>query len=159
MNRLLSSVPLVAFLIICSATLVMAADVDPIVGTWKLNVAKSVFAGIPKLKSQIRIYSGSAPKLNLKMITVSAAGKETTTQATYQLDGKDYPSMGNLDFDSLAGVQLDRNTAEFKLKRAGKAVGTIRRSVSQDGRTLTINYVLTNSEGVQTSAVTVFDKQ
>jgi hypothetical protein len=93
------------------------------------------------------------------MITVSAAGKETTTQATYQLDGKDYPSMGNLDFDSLAGVQLDRNTAEFKLKRAGKAVGTIRRSVSQDGRTLTINYVLTNSEGVQTSAVTVFDKQ
>lgn len=159
MNRFLSSVSLVAFLMICNATMATAADADPIVGTWKLNVAKSVFAGIPKLKSQIRTYSGSAGKLTLKMVTVSAAGKETTTQSTYQLDGKDYPSMGNLDFDSLAGVPLDRNTAEFKLKRAGKAVGTIRRSVSEDGRTLTINYVLTNSEGVQTSAVTIFDKQ
>lgn len=159
MKKLLSSVSLVAFLMICTAATVSAADADPIVGTWKLNPAKSAWAGIPKLKSQIRTYSGSARKLTLKMITVTAEGKETTTQATYQLDGKDYPSMGNLDFDSLAGVQLDANTAEFTLKRAGKAVGTIRRTVSEDGRTLTINYVLTNADGVQTSAVTVFDKQ
>jgi hypothetical protein len=159
MTKLLSSPSLVAFLMICTATTVSAADGDPIVGTWKLNVAKSVFAGIPKLQSQIRTYSGSAPKFTLKMVTVSAAGKETTTQATYQLDGKDYPSMGNLDFDSLAGVQLNKNTAEFTLKRAGKAVGKIRRTVSEDGRTLTVNYVLTNADGIQTSAVTVFDKQ
>ena len=142
-----------------SATVASAADADPIVGTWKLNPAKSVFAGIPRLQSQVRIYSGTARKFTLKMTTVSAAGKETTTQATYQLDGKDYPSMGNLDFDSLAGEQLDTNTAEFTLKRAGKPVGKIRRAVSNDRRTLTINYVLTNAAGVQTSAVTVFDKQ
>lgn len=159
MNKLLSSVFLVALLMICTATMVSATDADPIVGTWKLNLAKSVFAGIPALKSQIRTYSGSARKLTLKMITVSAEGKETTTQATYQLDGKDYPSMGNLDFDSLSGVQLDTNTAEFTLKRAGKPVGKIRRAVSKDGRTLTINYVLTNADGVQTSALTVFDRQ
>ena len=159
MNKLLSSVSLVALLMICTATIVSAADADPIVGTWKLNLAKSVWAGIPRLKSQTRTYSGSARKFTLKMITVSAEGKQTTTQATYQLDGKDYPSMGNLDFDSLSGVQLDTNTAEFTLKRAGKAVGKIRRAVSDDGRTLTVNYVLTNANGVQTSAVTVFDKQ
>ena len=93
------------------------------------------------------------------MKTVSAEGKETTTQATYHLDGKDYPSMGNLDFDSLSGMQIDINTAEFTLKRAGKPIGKIRRSVSEDGRTLTINFVLTNADGVQTSALTVFDKQ
>ncbi|TLZ52022.1 MAG: hypothetical protein E6K21_01370 [Gammaproteobacteria bacterium] len=93
------------------------------------------------------------------MITVSAEGKETTTQATYKLDGKDYPSMGNLDFDSLSGVQVDTSTAEFTLKRAGKPVGKIRRAVSNDRRTLTINYVLTNADGIQTSALTVFDKQ
>ena len=159
MNKGVASVFLGALVMIGTASVVSAADADPIVGTWKLNPAKSVFAGIPKVQSQTRIYSGSAPKFTLKMTTVSAAGKETTTQATYQLDGKDYPSMGNLDFDSLAGVQLDPNTAEFTLKRAGKPVGKIRRAVSKDGRTLTINYVLTNSEGVQTSALTVFDKQ
>jgi hypothetical protein len=37
------------------------------------------------------------------MKIVSADGKETTTQATYESNGKDYPSMGNLDFDSLSG--------------------------------------------------------
>src|SRR5262249_26173926 len=152
MNRLLAKVSLVALLTTCVATMVSAADADPIVGTWKLNVAKSVFAGIPALKSQTRTYSGSAKKFTLKMVTVSAEGKETTTQATYQLDGKDYPSMGNLDFDSLSGVQVDTNTAEFALKRAGKPVGKIRRAVSNDGRTLTINYVLTNADGIQTSA-------
>jgi hypothetical protein len=146
-------------LMTCTATLVSAADPDPIVGTWKLNVGKSVFAGIPALKSQTRTYAGSAKKLTLEMITTTTEGKETTTKATYQLDGKDYPSMGNLDFDSLAGVQVDKSTAEFTLKRAGKEVGKIRRAVSNDGRTLTINYVLTNAAGIQTSALTVFDKQ
>ncbi len=159
MNKLPSSVCLVALLFTCFATIGSAADTDPIVGTWKLNLARSVFAGIPALKDQTRTYSVAAAKFTLKMVTVSAEGKETKTEATYQLDGKDYPSMGNLDFDSLSGVQVDRDTAEFTLKRAGKAVGKIRRAVSKDGRTLTINYVLTNANGVQTSALTVFDRQ
>jgi hypothetical protein len=93
------------------------------------------------------------------MKTVSADGKETTTQATYKLNGKDYPSMGNLDFDSLSRILIDTNTAEFTLKRAGKPVGKIRRAVSNDGQTLTINFVLKDANGVQTSALTVFDKQ
>jgi hypothetical protein len=93
------------------------------------------------------------------MKTVSADGKETTTQATYQLNGTDHPSMGNPDFDSLSGMQIDTYTAEFTLKRAGKPVGKIRRTVSKDDRTLTINLVITNAAGVQTSALTVFDKQ
>jgi len=67
--------------------------------------------------------------------------------------------MGNPDFDSLSGMQVDTNTVEFTLKRAGKAVGKIRRTVSGDGQTLTINFVITNASGVQTSALTTFDKQ
>jgi hypothetical protein len=93
------------------------------------------------------------------MTTVSEGGKETTTHATYKLNGKDYPSMGNPDFDSLSGMRIDTNTVEFTLKRAGKPVGKIRREVSKDGRTLTINFVISNADGVQTAALTVFDKQ
>jgi hypothetical protein len=116
-----------ALLTIGSAAAATESDADPVVGTWKLNLSKSTFGGIPALKSQIRIYSQSAPDLTLKMKTVSADGKETTTQATYKLNGKDYPSMGNNpDFDSLAGLRIDTNTAEFTLKRAGKPVGKMR---------------------------------
>jgi len=159
MKGILSSIFLGALLTLGGAVLAAGFDADPVVGTWKLNLAKSTFAGIPALKSQIRTYSRSAPDLTLKMKTVSADGKETTTQTTYKLNGKDYPSMGNLDFDSLSGIPIDTNTAEFTLKRTGKPVGKIRRAVSNDGRTLTINFVLKDANGVQTSALTVFDKQ
>jgi hypothetical protein len=155
----LSSVFLGALLTIGSAVMAAGSDADPVVGTWKLNLAKSTFGGVPAYKSQIRTYSRSSGDLTLKMTTVSSEGKETTTQATYKLNGKDYPSMGNPDFDSLSGMQIDINTVEFTLKRAGKPVGKIRRTVSEDGQTLTINFLLTNKNGVQTSAVTMFDKQ
>jgi hypothetical protein len=142
-----------------SAVIAAGSVADPAVGTWKLNLAKSTFAGIPAYKSQIRTYSRSGQDITLKMTTVSAEGKETTTQATYKLNGKDYPSMGNPDFDSLSGMQIDTNTVEFTLKRAGKEIGKIRRTVSKDGQTLTINYEITNASGVQTGALTVFDRQ
>jgi hypothetical protein len=158
-KKVLSSAFLGAFLTSGSAVLAAGSVADPAVGTWKLNLAKSTFAGIPAYKSQVRIYSRSGQNITLKMTTVSAEGKETTTQATYKLNGKDYPSMGNPDFDSLSGMQIDDNTVEFTLKRAGKPIGKIRRTVSKDGQTLTINYEITNASGVQTGAVTVFDKQ
>ena len=159
MKKTPSSVFLAALLTIGSAVIGAGSDADPVVGTWKLNLAKSTFGGGPALKSQIRTYSQSARGITLKLATVSADGKATTTQTTYRLDGKDYPSMGNPDFDSLSGMKIDIDTTEFTLKRAGKPVGTIRRTVSKDGRTLTLNYVITNANGVQLSELTVFDKQ
>jgi hypothetical protein len=158
-KKVLSNVFLGALLTIGSAVIAAGIDADPVAGTWKLNLAKSTFGGGPALKSQIRTYSQSAQGITLKMKTVSADGKETTTQTTYHVDGKDYPSMGNPDFDSLSGMRIDTNTTEFTLKRAGKPVGTIRRTVSKDGQTLTMNFVITNANGVQLSQLTVFDKQ
>jgi len=158
-KQVLSTVFLGALLTIGSAVIAAGVDADPVVGTWKLNLAKSTFGGRPALKNQIRTYSQSAQGITLKMKTVTAEGKETTTQTTYNVDGKDYPSMGNPDFDSLAGVHIDANTTEFTLKRAGKPVGTIRRAVSKDGQTLTFNFVIMNANGVQLSELTVFDKQ
>ena len=158
-KKVLSSVFLGALLTIGSAVTAAGIDADPVVGTWKLNLAKSTFGGRPALKSQIRTYSQSARGITLKMKTVTADGKETTTQTMYQLDGKDYPSKGNPDFDSLSGMQIDTNTKEFTLKRAGKPVGTIRRKVSEDRQSLTLNLVMTDANGVQLSELTVFDKQ
>jgi hypothetical protein len=158
-KKVLSNIFLGALLTVGSAVIAAGIDADPVVGTWKLNLAKSTFGGGPALKSQIRTYSRSSRGITLKMKTAGADGKETTTQTTYQLNGNDYPSMGNPDFDSLSGMQVDASTAEFTLKRAGKPVGKIHRAVSKDGRTLTINFVITNANGVQISELTVFDKQ
>jgi len=152
-KKVLSSVVLGALLTIASAVMAAGSDADPVVGTWKLNLAKSTFGGGRALKSQNRTYSQSARGITLKMKTVSADGKETTTQSTFQLNGNDYPSMGNSDFDSLSGMLIDTSTAEFTLKKAGKPIGKMHRAVSKDGQTLTINILLTNVLGVQINSI------
>jgi hypothetical protein len=158
-KTVLSKIFLVALLTIAGAVMAAGTDADPVVGNWKLNLAKSTFGGGPALKSQTRTYSQSARGTTLNMKSVGADGKETTTQTTYRVDGKDYPTSGNPDFDSLSGTRIDPNTTEFTLKRAGNPVGTIRRTVSKDGQTLTLNFVIKNASGVQLSQLMVFDKE
>src|SRR6202030_4501185 len=111
MKKILSRVLIGALLTIGSAAIAAETAADPVVGSWKLNVAKSTFSAGPALKSQTRIYSQSAQGITLNMKTVDADGKEIKSQTTYQLDGKDYPVTGVAAYDSLAGKQVDSNTA------------------------------------------------
>jgi hypothetical protein len=159
MKKILSSVFLGALLTIGSAVIAAETATDPVVGTWTLNVEKSKFSAGRAVNSQTRMYSQSAQSITLNMKTVAADGKETTAQTTYHLDGKDYPVTGAPDYDSLSGKQINTNSAEFTLKRAGKAVGTTRRTVSKDGKTLTATFKVTNAKGEKFEDLMVFDKQ
>jgi hypothetical protein len=136
-----------------------AAAPDPVIGTWQLNVSKSTFTPGPAFKSQVRTYSQSGQSIAVVIKTVHADGKETTTQVTYQLDGKDYPVTGNPDADSNSVKQVDSNTAKFTLKKAGKVVQTGTRTVSKDGKTLTVKSKGTSAKGEKFDDVLVLDKQ
>jgi hypothetical protein len=132
---------------------------DPVVGTWKLNAAKSTFTSGPAIKSQTRTYSQSGNTITLVMKSMAADGTEVTTRTTYQLDGKDYPVTGTPDFDSLSPQQVDSETAKFTLKKGGKAVGTTERTVSKDGKMLTSKMKVTNAKGEKTENTLVFERQ
>lgn len=136
-----------------------AADSDPVVGTWQLNVAKSTFPASSALKSQTRTYTQSGSSITLVMKTVGADGKESTLKTTYQLDGKNYPVTGAPDYDSLSAKQVNPHTASFTLKKAGKAVGRTSRTVSHDGKQMTSKLSLTSAKGEMTESVLVFDRQ
>jgi hypothetical protein len=136
-----------------------AADSDPVVGTWHLNVSKSTFTAGAAPKSQTRTYTQSGSSITLVMKTVGADGKESTLKTTYQLNGKDYPVTGAPDYDSLSAKQLNPYTATFTLKRAGKAVGRTMRTVSHDGKQMTSKSSATSAKGEQTESVMVFDRQ
>jgi len=136
-----------------------AADSDPVVGTWQLNVAKSTFTAGAALKSQTRTYTQSGSSITLVMKTVGADGKESTLKTTYQLDGKNYPVTGAPDYDSLSAKQINPHTASFTLKRAGKAVGRTSRTVSHDGKQMTSKLSMTSAKGEMTESVLVFDRQ
>jgi len=137
-----------------SASLANAADkpaaastADPVVGTWQLDAAHSRFRSGPALKSQTRTYTQSGEEITLVMKQAEADGKETNTQTTYHLDGKDYPVTGSADYDSVSGKQLNSHMAQFQLKRAGKVVGKTSRTVSHDGKRLTVQSHMTTADG------------
>ena len=152
--------PLVAFAVMVSVTAIsLAAGSDPVVGTWQLNLSKSTFAAGTAPKSQTRTYSQSGPSITLVMKTVGADGKESTTQTTYQLDGKDYPITGASDYDSLTAKQVNPRSATFTLKKGGQAVGSTNRTISKDGKILTSKTRVTTAKGDKSESVMVFDKQ
>ena len=159
MRNLLAHSMLVLAVAIGSISIAAAADADPVVGTWKLNVLKSKFTAGAPLKSQTRIYSQSGQKISLVLNSVGADGKETMTTTTYQVGGLEFPITGTPDYDTLTGKQVDSHTAKFALKRSGKVVGSTTRVVSKDGQTLTVRTKLTGANGDKTANVLVFDRQ
>ncbi|HXW74926.1 MAG TPA: hypothetical protein VEK10_08945 [Steroidobacteraceae bacterium] len=157
MKSVLGALALGVLLVSSSALLARGAAPDPAVGTWKLNTAKSTSATLPR--SETRTYTAKGGALTLSYTRVSADGKEISVQTTYKYDGKDYPITGSPDYDTLSVKRVDSHTAESTQKLAGKVVGSTTRTVSKDGKTLTLVTKTTNTSGETTTATLVYDRQ
>ncbi len=132
---------------------------DPVVGTWKLNVEKSKFSSGTGMKSQTRVYTQSADGITLKVDGVAADGSAVSQECTYKYDGKDYAFKGGPNFDTLTLKQVDAHTVESTQKKAGTAVGTTVRTISEDGKVLTLSSKGTGAKGDAYDDVVVFDRQ
>lgn len=132
---------------------------DPASGTWELDVRKSTYSPGPPPKSQTRTYEWSGDSVKYTAKGVDAEGKPVLIQYTAKLDGKDYPMTGNPDSDMIALKRIDSSTVESAQKRGGKIVITSTRTVSRDGRVLTVKSKGTNVKGETINNVVVFDKK
>ena len=135
---------------------------DPLIGTWKLDLSKSIFSPGPAPKSQIGVYQvvpGGGMKLTLT--TVDVEGKSQSVDLPATPDGKNYPVTGpGLGLaDTVALTQLTDRRAEVKFKHGDVIVGTSRRELSSDGQTMTITYTGIDREGGQVSNIAVYAKQ
>jgi flagellar hook assembly protein FlgD len=135
-----------AILTIATSTALAA---DPVVGTWKLNLAKSTFSPGPAPKSQTRTYAESADGMTLTVKTTAADGKETTTTLIFKEDA---------DFDKVSVTRVDALTVHSIQTKAGAAVGAGVRTVSKDGKTLTFAQKGTHATGGKYDDVSVYDK-
>jgi hypothetical protein len=142
-----------------SAATFAAPAIDPVVGTWKLNVEKSTYNPGPARKSETRTYEGTAEGNTVSWTGVSATGKAVSAHNSFNFDGKDYPTVGSGDYDTISAKHVDPFTVETVLKRAGVIVGHSRRVVSKDGKILTLTVNWTNSMGVAFTEVRVYDRQ
>jgi hypothetical protein len=136
-----------------------ALAADPVVGTWKLNLAKSTFSPGPAPKSQTRTYAESPQGITLTIKTTAADGKESSSTLTFKDDGKPYPASGNPDFEMVSVTRVDASTVHSTQTKAGAAVGTGVRTVSKDGKTLTFKQKGTHADGGKYDDVSVYDRQ
>jgi hypothetical protein len=132
---------------------------DPVLGTWKLNVEKSKFVPGPGWQSQIRVYQISPAGILVTWTGLDAKGEKMQVSYTYKYDGRDYPMAGSRSYDTLNAVRVDARTVKSEEKRSGKTVGIAVRTVSPDGKILTITDEGTNRKGQAFSQVLVFDRQ
>jgi hypothetical protein len=132
---------------------------DPVLGTWKLNVEKSKFVPGPGWQSQIRVYQITPAGVLVTWTGLDAKGEKMQVRYTYKYDGRDYPMAGSGSYDTLNAVRIDALTVKSEEKRKGKTVGIAVRTVSPDGKVLTITDEGTNRKGLAFSQVLVFDRQ
>jgi hypothetical protein len=156
MKTIFKSLLVGAIVVIGTGTALAA---DPVIGTWKLNLAKSTFSPGPAPKSQTRIYAESAQGMIVTVKTTAPDGKDSTTNLTFKEDGKSYPATGSPDFDMVSISRVDAMTVHSTQTKAGATVGNAVRSVSKDGKTLTFAQKGTHAGGGKYDDVSVYDKQ
>ena len=113
----------------CAVVLLLAspmawAQTDAVIGTWKLNVAKSKYDPGPAPKGSTLTFEVAGDGIKTTAKGQDAAGNPTSTSYTAKYDGKDYPValLGTADFDTLSLKRIDAYKAEGTRKKAGKAV-------------------------------------
>jgi hypothetical protein len=159
MKRVFTLVAFALLAAVCSSPLL--AQGNPIVGTWKLNIAKSKYDPGPAPKSLTRTVVADGEGVKYTFEGVGADGKPLSYGFSVKFDGKDNPIMGSMPTgaDTIAAVRKGDNTYEATLKKGGKVIGTSKVTVSKDGKVTTVAASGTNAAGVKTHDVQVYEKQ
>jgi hypothetical protein len=126
-------------------------------GTWKLNEAKSKFAG--KTRNQTVVIEAAGDQYKVTVDGVDETGAATHNEWTGKFDGKDYPITGDSTADARSYRMVNKNTWEIANKKGGKTVLSGRIVISSDGKSRTVTTNGTDAKGNKITNVAVYDKQ
>ena len=139
---------------------------DPLLGTWKLNAAKSKFSPI-----LLALEKDVAPKETTMVIKNYGADQIEITETGTRMDGSTIsqifrqPKQGGTVESSLAkGISfihtvISENERVGTILQDGKQSQVIHWVVSQDGKTLTSTRRAMDSQGKPLEHVAVYDRQ
>ena len=145
-------------LAICTFAFVAVAS-DHLTGTWKLNTEKSKYTGMPMPKEQTVVYTPEGQGWRYEAKGTTADGKPISTSFVYAKDNEDMKMTGSPFADTLVirNGASDSSTGTFK--REGKTVGSAKRVISKDGKTMTITGNVTLADGKKANYIAVYEKQ
>jgi hypothetical protein len=149
--------PVAVFLVLAS-TVFLHAQLDPAVGTWQLNLAKSKYAPGTAPANLRVIVEPAGQGVKVTTWTVRQNGQKIEVHYTAYLDGKDYPVTGSPDYDTVS-LKRNGNMVEGTRKKDGKVVQTYQRFVSEDRKTMTVATTGKDAAGNTLNSVAVFDRR
>jgi hypothetical protein len=134
-----------------------ASEQDLLLGSWQLDLVKSRYTPGPPPRSEVRTYVRDKQGIKGTIQRRRDDGREEVIEYRADFD-REYPVMGTEAYDTIRLKRINERTAEAVLSHAGRVFGTARRTISEDGRTLTITF-RQEDQGILESNVAVYRKQ
>ena len=140
-----------------SAATVLAQAADPMIGTWKLNVAKSKTTN--KSGTTVIEAAGAGMKATVDMVGADGTAYHWTWTAAF--DGKDMPVTGTTPYGAGTAslTRVDARTVTIVGKVNGKVVVTQTITTSADGKSRTVVSKGTDAKGQPVESTAFYDKQ
>jgi hypothetical protein len=133
---------------------------DSLVGTWKMNAAKSKYSPGPVPKSQIAKWEASDGGVKLTVDVEPATGQAQHWESSGKFDDKDNPITGdNPDGDAAAFSKINDRTYRVVFKKGGKTTTTGRIVVAPDAKTRITTQTGKNAQGETVKNTIFFEKQ
>ena len=151
----------VAVAVLCALALAVAAQAqgpDPIVGTWKMDVAKSTYKPGPAPTSATVVITGEGKGIKVAVDAAMPSGPMKWGYSSAR-DGKDTPVTGNPNYDTANVTMVSPQEGTIVYKKGGKTVATTKTSVSKDGKTMTVTSTGTDAKGQEFHNVAHYTKQ
>lgn len=146
-----------AFVLLGFLTMLSAQD-DPMMGTWKLNAAKSKLPP-ERQRNIVRLHEPIPGGIRVSWEGIDKDGKPTRWGFEAKFDGKEYPSTGESSWDTLTLERPDRYTIVGRSKKDGRVAVELRWEVSQDGQTLTRRQQRFSPPEQAGTSIEIFEKQ
>jgi hypothetical protein len=135
------------------------AQSDPLIGTWKLNLAKSTYSAGRPPRGDTITFEGVEGGRRSTVETIDAQGNSSKRVTIEFDDGKFHPVTGVPAFDAQATKRVNESTTWEIRTKAGKVVQTLILAVSADGKTESVTVAGVTANGLPLYNVIVRDKQ
>jgi len=146
-----------AALVVLASASALAQSNNPLVGTWKLNTAKSKGSTFKSGTTKVEA-AGEGVKFTVDLVAADGTAYHWSFTANY--DGKDVKVTGDSPYgDTTALSRVDARTTRSVSKRAGKVMTTQTIVVSEDGKTRTTTTKGTDAKGQPIDAVSFYERQ
>jgi len=132
---------------------------EVMLGVWKLVPDQSKFEPGPPPRSETRSYRKTPEGIVALVETTDQKGMVHTISYPWSVDDTEHRMMGSELLDTIRLSQIDNLTAEASLRHGTKVLATERRSISADGKIMTIIMTDMTSEERPITVRAVYEKQ